>query len=74
MSNQKLRIQFELTPKAARELEDLQKKADATTRAEVIRNALRLYAWFLDQKARGAEILVREGDKESIQPPLVGQR
>ncbi len=57
------RLQFDVTPEALEKLEELKKKAGATTRADLVRNALRLYEWFLSQKSDGNEILVRKGEE-----------
>jgi vesicle coat complex subunit len=43
----KQRIQFDFTPEALKRLEDLKKRIEASTKAEVIRNALKLYEWFV---------------------------
>ena len=47
--NHKQRIQFDFSPEALKRLEGLKEKTDATTKAEVIRNALKLYEWFVNQ-------------------------
>jgi hypothetical protein len=43
----KQRIQFDFTPEALKRLEDLKEQVEASTKAEVIRNALKLYEWFV---------------------------
>lgn len=45
--NAKQRIQFDFTAESMKRLEDLKEKTDATTKAEVVRNALKLYEWFV---------------------------
>lgn len=45
----KQRIQFDFTPEALKRLDDLKEKVEASTKAEVIRNALKLYEWFATQ-------------------------
>ncbi len=57
------RLQFDVTPEALEKLDALKKEAGATTRADLVRNALRLYEWFLQQKSNGNEILIRKGDE-----------
>jgi hypothetical protein len=47
--NTKQRIQFDFTAESMKRLEDLKEKTDATTKAEVVRNALKLYEWFVTQ-------------------------
>jgi hypothetical protein len=44
--NTKQRVQFDFTPEALKRLEDLKDRVDASTKAEVLRNAIRLYEWF----------------------------
>jgi hypothetical protein len=43
----KQRVQFDFTPEALKRLEGLKERVDASTKAEVLRNALRLYEWFV---------------------------
>ncbi len=45
----KQRVQFDFTPEALRRLEDLKEQVEASTKAEVIRNSLKLYEWFVNQ-------------------------
>ncbi len=47
--NSKQRIQFDFTAESMKRLEELKEKTDATTKAEVVRNALKLYEWFVSQ-------------------------
>jgi hypothetical protein len=44
------RVQIDFTPEAAERLQQIKEMAEAKTNAEVVRNALRLYEWFLRQK------------------------
>ena len=62
----KRRIAFDLSPEALEQLEALQHQAGAATRAEVVRNALRLYAWFLEQRKQGYEVVLRSDEREKI--------
>ena len=50
------RLQLDFSPEAFRRLQEIRARADAKTNAEVIRNALRLYEWFLEQKRSGFRI------------------
>ncbi len=61
----KQRLQFDLTPEAIEQLDQLKDLADASTRADVIRKALRLYSWFISERNSGSEFVVRKGDDES---------
>src|SRR5258706_15713520 len=45
----KQRIQFDFTPEALRRLEDLKETVEASTKAEEIRNGIKLYEWFATQ-------------------------
>lgn len=48
-TKQKERVQFDFSPEALQRLDDLKEKIDAATRAEVVRNALRLYEWIVNE-------------------------
>jgi hypothetical protein len=43
------RLQFDFSPDAYKRLEDLKRRMDASTKAEVVRNALKLYELFATQ-------------------------
>ena len=45
------RINLEFSQSAMERLDSLKKVTEASSNAEVIRNALRLYAWVMEQKA-----------------------
>jgi len=62
------RVAFDLAPEAVRQLEEIRGMAHASTRAEVVRNALRLYRWFLEQRAEGSEVILRDekNEKETV--------
>jgi len=45
----KQRVQFDFSAEALKRLEDLKEHTDASTKAEVVRNALKLYEWFVSQ-------------------------
>lgn len=45
----KQRIQFDFTPDSLKRLEELKRRTDAITKAEVVRNALKLYEWFVTE-------------------------
>jgi hypothetical protein len=61
--NSKQRIQFDFTTESLKRLAELKEKTDASTKAEVVRNALRLYEWFVNQIEPNSivEIKDREG-------------
>lgn len=59
---QRQRIQIDFSPTAMRVLAQIKMRSGASTNAEVVRNALRLYDWFLGQKLEGAKIHVVSPD------------
>jgi preprotein translocase subunit SecF len=56
------RVQLDFSKEAYAMLQSLKKASDSKTNAEVVRNALRLYQWFLEKKAAGQEIQLVDGD------------
>lgn len=44
------RVQLDFTEEGFNRLHEIKTLADARTNAEIVRNALRLYEWFLRQK------------------------
>ncbi len=48
-TNTKQRVQFDFSPEALKRLETMQELLDAPTKAEVVRNALKVYEWLLTQ-------------------------
>ncbi|HLV98207.1 MAG TPA: hypothetical protein VKT82_05965 [Ktedonobacterales bacterium] len=60
------KIQFEFSLAAKRRLEDLMRKIGAKTRAEVVRNALRLYEWIIDQVEDDMVIVVEDKSGRTI--------
>jgi metal-responsive CopG/Arc/MetJ family transcriptional regulator len=45
----KERLQFDFSTEALKRLDDIKDKTDASTRAEAVRNALRLYEWLVNE-------------------------
>jgi hypothetical protein len=58
--NTKQRVQFDFSPEALQRLEDLKDKVDSSTKAEVVRNALKLYEWFATQVDPSSVIEIRD--------------
>jgi hypothetical protein len=56
------RIQLDFSPEAYKRLLELRTRSEARTNAEVVRNALRLYYWFLEQKENGYTFVLKNGD------------
>jgi hypothetical protein len=45
----KERLQFDFSTEALKRLDDIKAKTDASTRAETVRDALRLYEWLVNE-------------------------
>jgi hypothetical protein len=58
----KTRVQLDLTPRAMAILTELKEKTDASTYAEVIKNAMKLYDGLITEVERGSEFLIRDKD------------
>ena len=56
------RLQIDFSPEAHERLMRIRERSEAATNAEVVRNALRLYDWFLDQRAQNARLQLVEGE------------
>ena len=56
------RLQLDFSPEAYERLLRIRENSEASTNAEVVRNALRLYDWFLEQKRRNARLQIVEDD------------
>jgi len=54
------RVQLDFSPEAYERLTQIRSRSEARTNAEVVRNALRLYDWFLDIRGRNAKLLISE--------------
>lgn len=60
--NAKQKVQFEFTSDASKRLDTLKEEVEASTRAEVVRNALKLYAWVVAQAKANCIIEVQNED------------
>ena len=68
---EKVRLQFDFSEEAVQRLDGLVTATESATRAEVIRNALRVYDYLVRKDKDGYEIeLVKEGDGK-VKPALV---
>ncbi len=47
--NTRQRVQFDFAPEALKRLETMQELLEAPTKAEVVRNALKVYDWLLTE-------------------------
>jgi hypothetical protein len=58
------RVQIDFSPPAYARLDSIRERSDAQSNAETVRNALRLYDWFLRQREEGYEVRLVKGDEE----------
>lgn len=56
------RLQLDFSPQAFERLQRIKALAEASTNAKLVRDALRLYEWFLDQRRDGWQIQLVKGD------------
>lgn len=56
------RVQMEMPPKSLRRLQRLQQVTEASSYAEVMKNALRLYEALIEEVESGNTILIKRGD------------
>ena len=64
--NTKQRIQFDFSVEAMKRLEELKEETDVATKAEVIRNALKLYDWFVKQVEPDYIVEIKDRDDNTI--------
>jgi len=60
-SNASKRIQMDMPPRSVERLKRLQEVTEASSYAEVMKNALRLYEALIEEIEAGHEIMVRRG-------------
>jgi len=71
----KYRVQLDFSGAAVAELDELKEIVGASSRADVIRNALRWLFWCADQVVRGATILVElDGKQREVVFPFVTRK
>jgi len=58
------RVQIDFSPTAYVRLEAIRERSEAQSNTEAVRNALRLYDWFLRQRDEGYEVRLVKGDEE----------
>jgi len=64
----KSRVQLDFSPRAMERLNALKAKTEASSYAEVVKNALRLYEALIEEEEAGHQFLVR--DKNGVVGPL----
>lgn len=62
----KTRVQFDFTPDALQRLDGIKEKTNAATRAETIRNALRLYEWFITEAKPDSLVKIEDKDNQVV--------
>lgn len=62
----KERVQLDFSHESLERLEQLREKIGANTRAEVIRQALRLYEWFINETDPDSMIQITDRDGEIL--------
>ena len=65
-NRKKERVQLDFTSEALMRLDDIKAKTEATNRAEVIRQALRLYEWFINEVDADYTIQVLGKDEKEV--------
>ena len=58
------RLNFDVDKKGLKEINDLQGRAKAKTRAELMRDALKLYDWYLKQQEAGNNLALIDKDRK----------
>ena len=61
-----MRKNISLGDKAVERLEALQNRVDAGSASEIIREAIRLYEYFVDESEQGAEFYVKKPNEDLI--------
>lgn len=65
-------LQFRFSSDAVKRLDEIVDKTSSGNRAEVVRNALRIYEYLIDQSNQGYSIqLVKENEKITLAPILI---
>jgi Arc/MetJ-type ribon-helix-helix transcriptional regulator len=65
------RLQVELPPRSAARLDRLKDLTEASSAAEVLRNALRVYEELASRTEQGDELMLRTKDGELVAFPLL---
>lgn len=64
------RVQMDMPPKSVARLRHLQNVTEASSYAEVVRNALRLYEALIDEAESGSEFLIQREDGVPVKFPI----
>jgi Ribbon-helix-helix protein, copG family len=63
---EKERVQFDFTPESLDRLDKLKEQIGASTRAEVVRQALRLFDWFVTEVEEEDTLTITDSNKEIV--------
>ncbi len=58
------RLNLTVTPRGRKQIEQLVKRTGAASITEVIQRAVAAYDFLVEEKEKGGELVVRNGDKE----------
>lgn len=64
------RVQMDMPPKSVARLRHLQNVTEASSYAEVVRNALRLYEALIDEAESSSEFLIQREDGVPVKFPI----
>lgn len=66
MSKTTTRVQFEMQPESIDRLKALRDRTEAASYAEVVRRALQLYEFVVEEADKGSELSIRSEEKGEI--------
>lgn len=67
-----IRRSISFSKNAVDRLERMKKHTDAASESEVLRNALRLYEWVIDETHKGSEVYISDdGGKTVVRVPIL---
>ena len=66
MSKATTRVQFEMQPESIDRLKALRDRTEAASYAEVVRRALQLYEFVIEEADKGSELSIRSEEKGEI--------
>ena len=69
--SEKIRLQFDLSSRVIRRLDEIKTITDATSRAETVRSALLWYGWLVRLYAGGSTFYVKSKEGEVKEIPFV---
>jgi hypothetical protein len=64
------RLQFDFSTEAVNRLDNIKDATNSASRAEVLRNSLRVYEYFYNMLKEGYEIKLKKDEKEVTVAPL----